>query len=30
MENIITHRDRWETSKKDFERLANENETSRI
>ena len=25
MENIITYRDRWETPKKDFERLADEN-----
>ena len=30
MESMIAHRDRRETSKKDFERLANENETSRI
>ena len=29
MENMIAHRDRWETSKNDFERLADENETLR-
>ena len=29
MENMIAHRDRWETSKNDFERLADANETLR-